>query len=41
MLRPNGSLDPDFGTGGTFVHANSTTPDADVIRATRVLVHGD
>ena len=41
MLRTDGSLDPDFGTGGTFVQANSTTPDADVIRATRVLVHGD
>jgi len=41
MLRSDGSLDPDFGTGGTFLQANSMTADADVIRATRVLVNGD
>jgi len=41
MLRPDGSLDPDFGTGGTFLQANTATPDADVIRAARVLVQGD
>jgi len=41
MLQPDGSLDPDFGAGGTFVQGNSMTPDSDVIRAARVLLGGD
>jgi uncharacterized delta-60 repeat protein len=41
MLRTDGSLDPDFGTGGLFVQANPATPDIDAIQATRVLMRGD
>jgi uncharacterized delta-60 repeat protein len=41
LLRADGSLDPEFGTAGLYVQANSMTPEADVIQATRVLMRGD